>query len=102
MVFVCVNMISLSSQDGRVFIHPSSVNSEKSFPSNWFVYYEKVGVAHGSTGRAHTLPPPLWHHGNHNDKQSRKRFVKYFQEVVSAANRWGGRLLLGGVVMGVA
>ena len=33
---------SLYSQDGRVFIHPSSVNSEKNFPSNWFVYYEKV------------------------------------------------------------
>ena len=36
------------SQDGRVFMHPSSVNSEKVFPSNWFVYYEKV-VAHRLT-----------------------------------------------------
>ena len=30
------------SQDGRVMIHPSSVNHEKNFPSQWFVYYEKV------------------------------------------------------------
>ena len=33
---------SLHSEDGRVFMHPSSVNSEKNFPSNWFVYHEKV------------------------------------------------------------
>ena len=36
------SIVLLCSQDGRVFLHPSSVNSDNLQSFAWFVYFEKV------------------------------------------------------------
>lgn len=39
----CGIFLLLCRSDGRVVLHPSSVNSdEKQFPSQWLVYHDKV------------------------------------------------------------